>query len=81
MSNKYTWVFFNLIASVGLLAWTFTGISDVNESTTKGSGEILLIIIAGSIYWIYRTIKTWQLCIRADDPNFDKALAEQESKE
>lgn len=83
MSNKYTWVFFNLIAAIGLCLFLVVFMGNISASGAEvgDAGFLIMGAFFGSVYWIYRTIQNWKLCIRADDPNFDKAVAEQEAKE
>ena len=77
MGNKYTWVLFNLVASISLLALFLNG----DHSAITGDAILFVLVIYISLgLWIYRTIIYWRKCIQADDPAFDKVVSELDEK-
>lgn len=72
MSNKYTWVIFNLVASIGCFIVLYT--TDFSAVLQKQLGLIPLVFVVANAVWIYKTIIYWRKCIQADDPAFDKVV-------
>lgn len=71
MGNKYTWVFFNLVASIGSLAFLLIEIRDMASPLKATVVLVVLLLLFAVGMWIFRTIAYWRKCIQADDPKFD----------
>ncbi|MGD8116930.1 hypothetical protein [Vibrio sp. TRT 29B02] len=61
MQNKYTWVAFNLIASIGACLYVLF-FKEVPRSTdgslniTNSAALVLVAIYGGVVFWVYRSI-------------------------
>ncbi len=72
MNNKYVWVLFNLIASIGLTAILILIDTPIDENGgVQGSYTIAFLVC---LFWFYKSLVYWRICIQADDENFDKAV-------
>lgn len=72
MGNKYTWVLFNLTASIGCLIFLMA-----NSIPKEMDAYFALFVISlhvGTVYWIYRSIIYWRKCIQHDDPSFNNIV-------
>jgi hypothetical protein len=76
MGNKYVWVIFNLVCSIGLMIWLIMDLIEFNDNETKEGGFIILLVFAGLAYWIFKSIRYWRKCIEVDDPNFKRVVEE-----
>lgn len=82
MGNKYTWVAFNLLASIGLLAWIISwGYGVDEESLTPLLAAIYLLFLGTALFWLYRSIMYWRACIQADDEVFDSIVKDMNVKD
>ncbi|MCW8332021.1 hypothetical protein MD588_24825 [Photobacterium sp. SDRW27] len=79
MKNKYIWVAFNLVASL-LTLTLFLNQDPTGVSVTGDNAWIILLAFGAIVYWIYKTVIYWRMCIQADDPNFDLVVRNNEKK-
>ncbi|KIF53257.1 hypothetical protein [Vibrio owensii] len=69
MNNKYSWIIFNLVFSIGCFLVLYT--TDFTEILERQLGIIPFVFVVANFVWIYKTVIYWRKCIQADDPAFD----------
>ena len=74
MGNKYTWVAFNLVASIGCLIFLLA--NDIPKQMDFYFSLFIIALHVGTAYWIYRSIIYWRKCIQQDDPSFNTVVDE-----
>lgn len=78
MGNKYTWVFFNLVASIGSIA--FLLMLNPPKHISASGWQLFLLLLLAAGFWLFRTIIYWRKCVQADDPKFDEIVRRTSNK-
>jgi hypothetical protein len=75
VKSKYTWIAVNLALSLASVLFIGSLIIDINTGDlTTATSLLALVLVLGPLYWFYRTMMFWRLCVEADDTNLSQYI-------